>query len=607
MLTALHLEGWMRIPYAHVDLTGAAVHAFWGDNEAGKSVLAEAIRFLYRGMNERVLKKGDYDLLVTNGKRSGFVEAVANDTPIRRNIRDGKFTSRVDLNFKEDHIDLQLDGIEFGKASHEMLRSLFLELFEAKADEKMVRERLELAGVKPDMIKQAMPLIKSVGFESAAKKAGQHATEERGKWKGITGETYGHVKAQNWEPEWLSTTQMPTDEDIQRWTNEVARLEQSKQEYSDALAAARRTIELRAKMSDGVTVENAEQSLTIAQEELRDIDQRIADNETTFKDAIQKDENTLRNAEKALIEAKNAAATLACPHCQTALNLVTKEGVPMLERAAEGRINDADVRKAADAVNSAKLVLATRQKSREAAMKVLNEARGRAGDAVNHARQMIDNARKLALLPEVKPDHIERLNEELALMAEPLHREKNTLDQLQATKRQILEARKNIERAKETHTTAQQWAIIESLCGAGSDGIPAELIGRITKPLNESVKTIAELWGIQAALLTDDMRVVRSDGMPYFLLSKSARWRVNVLMKLALAMLTPLKLVVIDEFDLLAPKYRGAYFGMLADYSQTMAPEVTIITCGTLKDQPPEFDGVRFHHIHEGAIDAQPA
>lgn len=603
MLTAIHIEGWMRIPYAHVDLTGAAVHAFWGDNEAGKSALAEAIRFVFRGMNERVIKKSDYDLLVTTGKRSGFVEVVANDAPMRRNVRDGKLTSRVSLDFREEHIDLQLDGIKFGMAPPATLRSLFLELFDAKADEKLIQERLKLNGVSPDMIKEALPLIKSVGFESAAKKAAQHATEKRADWKAITGEAYGHVKAENWAPELLSTLTMPDDKDIQTWTNEVARLETTEQEYRASLAAAKRTIELRASMTDGMTVENGEQALKIAQDELRDLDERIANHEITFKDAIEKDEAKLREAERALIEAKNAAATLTCPHCQTALHLETKEGVPVLERSAEGRINDADVRRAADAVQSAKLVLASRQRSRESALKVLNEARGRATDGINHARHMIENARKLAALPEVSPKHIETINEELALMAEPIQRAKDKLDLLQNTKRQILDARKNVERAKMAHLAAQQWATIESLCGAGSDGIPAELIGRITKPLNDTVKTIAELWEIAPAMLTNDMRIVRSDGMPYFLLSKSARWRMDVLMKLALAMLTPLKVVVIDEFDLLAPKYRGAFFGMLADYSQTMAPEVTVITCGTLKDQPADFDGVRFHHIHDGAID----
>jgi hypothetical protein len=158
-----------------------------------------------------------------------------------------------------------------------------------------------------------------------------------------------------------------------------------------------------------------------------------------------------------------------------------------------------------------------------------------------------------------------------------------------------------VAKALAAHRLVQQWTTVEELCGPTSAGLPAELIGRVTKPLNETLRQVADLWGIDAAMVDADMRVFRADGMPYALLSKSAKGKLDTMIKLALARLTKLKLVAIDEFDVLMSTARGDFFGMLSDYT-AQTPDVIVLACGTLKSTPPPFEGIRFHHVSAGAV-----
>lgn len=598
MLTKLNIEGFLRVPYAAIDLTGAAIHAFYGLNEHGKSSIAEAVRFVYRGLSPRVSRKGDFEMLVTDGKRGGSVELVANDTSIRRNIKNGALTSRADMNFDDLHVDIQLGALPFGLADENKLRPLLLDLFKAKADEKIVYERLVAKGVNDDVLKLALPLIKKVGFSTAHDQAKAKKSEATGAWRNITGESYGHVKAETWKPDLLDVP-APSDEQIDKMSAEVDRLAAMRDSYQIALTAARTTLQLAGTVSDGTTVEDAQSALAVAEDQLRECQEQIDATVERYKQAIEQDEERLRTTERALIDAKNSATQLTCPCCQAAVQIVMVDREPVLERAVNERAGATNVAAAASAVNMARQALQARKQGRETTMAGLNQARGQAQDAVQQERNTLDNAKRLQHLPKVTQAELEELQSELELVNGPLANAKSLLDEMQLKRKHIGDAREDEKNAKEQHRLAQQWALVEEACGPTSSGIPAELVGRITEPMNEAIKQIADLWGQYSVIITPDMQVQSDTGRAYALMSESARWRADAMIQLALAQLTTLKVVVIDRFDVALA--RSMFFDMLSQYTETN-PDVTVLAFGTLKNTPPPFPGVKFHHVIDGAV-----
>lgn len=598
MLTKLDIEGFLRVPYASIDLTGAAIHAFYGLNEHGKSSIAEAVRFVYRGVSPRISKKGDFDMLVTNGKRTGSVELVDADTPVRRNVKDAKLTTRASLNFDDLHVDIQLGAEPFGYSDPNRLRPLLLELFKAKADENTVKERLVAKGVNADVLALAMPLIKKVGFSVAHDQAKGKKSEATGAWRNITGESYGHVKAETWRPALLDEP-LPTDEEVTRMEGEVKRLTDMRDSYQTALTAARTTLQLAGAVSDGTTVEDAEAALSVATDNLRECQEQVAATEDRYKKAIADDEDKLRAAERALIDAKNSATQLTCPCCNQALQIVMVGGEPVLERAVIEREGAANVAKAAADVNNARQALQARKQGRDTTMAALNAARGQAQDAVQQERNTVDNAKKLQHLPKVTQGELEEIQAELNLVNGPLGNAQKILDDLQLKRKHFGEAQEDEKSAKDQHRLAQQWALVEEACGPTSAGIPAELVGRITQPMNTAIAHIADLWGTYSVMITPDMQVQSGDGMPYTLMSESAKWRADSMIQLALAQLTSLKVVVIDRFDIALA--RSSFFDMLSMYTQENQ-DVTVLAFGTLKNTPPPFPGVKFHHVIDGAV-----
>jgi hypothetical protein len=599
MLTSLTIEGFRRIAYANIDLTGAAIHAFYGLNEQGKSAIAEAIRFVYRGLSPRVSRKQDFDLLITRGKRSGAVELVAGDTPIRRNIKDGKLTTRASMNFEDLHVDLQLGAEEFGRYDEDKLRPLLLQLFNAKVDGDAVKERLLAKGVTPAIVEDALPLIRKVGFAVAHERAKGKKQEATGAWRALTGESYGHVKAEAWRPAILDQP-VPTEEQVTKMQAEVKRLEGMRDSYQAALTAAKTTLELTGMVSDGTTLDDAEAALAVAEDNLKQVDEQILAARQRYEKSIADDEDRLRAAEHALVEAKNAAAQLCCPGCKIALQVVMVDQVPVLERAIDDtRKSAANVAVAANQVNAAKQALQARKQGRDTVLFGLNTTRGQAQDAVHLERNTVDNVRKLANMPKVTKEELVTLQEELSLLSEPLEKAKAMLVDLELKRKHHAQALTKETEAKEQHQLAQQWALVEEACGPTASGIPAELVTRITRPINLALTKIASMWDADAVMITPDMQLQRTDGEPYMLMSESAQWRANAMVQLALAQLTELKVVCIDRFDVALA--RAAFFDMLSQYTQ-LNPEVTVIACGSLKNTPPPFEGVKFHHVDNGGV-----
>ena len=207
-INSISVLNFMRIGDLDVDLTGN-VHLFSGHNEAGKSSLQEAIRLALFGETVRVSKKGDYKMMVKEGSKEGYVTVTLNDVVFRRNVATGGLDDDVEA--PPDALRYALDAHLFSSMSSDARRQFLFRALNISLKPKDIKARLIKRGIDGGCVDGVLPLLLSGGFGGAHAEAKKKTTEARGQWKGITGETYGSVKADTWK-----ATKLFTDEHVQQ-------------------------------------------------------------------------------------------------------------------------------------------------------------------------------------------------------------------------------------------------------------------------------------------------------------------------------------------------------------------------------------------------------
>src|SRR5690606_18465599 len=119
------------------------------------------------------------------------------------------------------------------------------------------------------------------------------------------------------------------------------------------------------------------------------------------------------------------------------------------------------------------------------------------------------------------------------------------LNNLQSGKQAAAQVQSRTEAAASAHRDAQGWqAAADALSPAG---IPAEILLKGLGPVNRILAQLAQALNFPRVAIIDDMDIYLGQ-RPYALLSASERWRVDSQIALALAELSGLKLVALDEF-----------------------------------------------------------
>jgi recombinational DNA repair ATPase RecF len=96
-LERLTIHNFLRLAELDVDLSTHPVHLFCGPNEAGKSTVAEAIRFAVLGDSPRVALKKNYERLVHSGAKKGSVSLMFGGAQVTRNVGTGQTESPIPL------------------------------------------------------------------------------------------------------------------------------------------------------------------------------------------------------------------------------------------------------------------------------------------------------------------------------------------------------------------------------------------------------------------------------------------------------------------------------------------------------------------------------
>ncbi len=598
MLESIRIDSFQRIAEASLDLAGTKIHIFSGNNEAGKSSIVEAVAFAIRGISPRVKLKGSFDELIFNGKKSGSVMLKMDGFDVHRSIKGGKLTTTAPLDYPELLVDIQLGRERFGKSDEKALRKMLMNIFGVEGSNEYVTQRLKARGIDDVIIKSCLPLLSAGGFSSAFQAATEKCTEVRGAWTEITGEKYGVNKADDWKPAELLKYPETKAEDLQQAQTNANALKEKR----DAAQRAIGVLETASKKAERLNITESLEDLEARLEQIKLNQQQHMDDSTAERKRLETEVescNTEIDSLKAKIEAaKMAIATLECPACAKPLVLHT-EGQNV-------RLVSVDTpRRDGPSLDSLRAELRDTEGVKTAAVEKrtvkINEFERKFNECIKEAAHINE---KITLVKEgvtkITAEDVKQVQTTAEQAEADYQRSLSWFTKLNTDKEQRSRLVQKQLRAKQLHVELNQWDIVATALGNSTDSIPSELLQKTIGPINDTMIKICQHFACQPIVVDSGMHLSRGDGTPYYLLSESAQWRADVVVQLALAALSKLKIVAIDRFDVLQVASRPDFFEMLEWYASQY--DVTVLATGTLKSKPDFGDAIKSWWIEEGRV-----
>lgn len=556
-LTHLTLENF--VAHRRLDLALRPLTVVCGPNGAGKSSLADAIAFALTGELRRVEGKGERKLLVSEGASDGRVTLRIEDAQLSRDVASGKLVESAALPGAEGTVygalPYVLDAAAFGSAPVAERRELLQALLGAAVPPEAMLSRLRERGVL-ETVCGVLEASDDPDWEAVAARA---AAEARAAWKAAAGEAYGAQKAAAWAA--------PVPEDAPD---------------AGQLAAARAAVE-SAQAADREAQRGLGATMATASEVMRRSERKrlegIVGGRRAWLEAIENNTAAVTAAQGPKSEAeRDHAALLArlrpeitCPHCGAA-SVMDEAGALVPVSTATRRPGDAEVAAAA--------ALAAR--TRNALDKAESELRqSRAMLAQINAAQGSLNA----MGPDTRTgreDAQVAAEAAAASVAEAHAAARAELARLAGIDAAAKEARRRTEAAAEAHALVVAWTTAGVLLAP--DGIPSEALAAEMERFNAALADLAHGVGWLQPRVDAGLRIT-ANGRSRGLLSESERWRVDVLLAVALARLSKLGFVALDRFDVLDLPSRGPALAWL--YKLLKAGTLdTVLLAGTFKEPP---------------------
>ena len=510
-----------------------------GNNGSGKTGIAQGIRLALTGEPVRGLKyKNQLSELVTQGEKDGLFAVT---------IQDGGTEHVYRLSLKTGNYSgsspalpgswYPLDPESFIAMPTADRRKLLFQLAGIQLKPDLIIKELVDMGHDLDRVTRVAGHLRA-GFDAAAADAKTAATEARGAWKAITGETYGSAKAALWK------APVPT--------SDVG----SVQELQAAVDAAERTVSETKEQS---ALLRSHAAAHMAAESAQAAKGALAENEKSLGELTgQRDELAVE------VEAIRKAAqykggtTCPCPSCGDILFWNTV-----------GVLKKWDEEKPAMAAPQAAKML----DSVNASLADLDRKITRLKDHVAEGRAAEKLLGNLPPMPEVGAT---RAADTAAGQAQAaLAMAQADLNVARSAAQQAAQADERTAKAAGYHADVDAYttladAIIE---------LPVKYLNHAIKQVQGYLDEASKAFGT-AVTLGEDMEL-RYGTIAYGLASDSQQWRLRAAIGYALAIIGGLGVVVLDKFDVLEVKSRGGVLGWLA--KQTA---VQVVLCGTLKELP---------------------
>lgn len=528
-----------------------------GDNEVGKSLMGLAVDFGLRGTMSRIGKD-----------RKGLIKTGAKNGQVAINLENGTYEAHLvrDISTgKHMHATANFAELAGNPVLWPMVSSIFA-WSEMTADErrKVLFSAFNLpegvAACEPtlraekfsdDIIKQ---IITFASYELALKHCETKATEARGAWKAITGETYGDVKGVDWSPANLPAA-IPTDsvDRLATMRAELQSLNQNIQKektiidqqqgsavamkslndaFNKAAAAASQILQKVGIVEPSAVKSYIDKTMRPFVENLRQVHQQAQ--------AQYNEQKQIADQLRAGIRIKPSVEV--CPCCKVEL----LRSIHGLQEYIEPDEPKTTVEETADAYNK-----------QLALQPIVEDALNRFNSANQKLEILLNLANAYAAL-EVTGQTLQQLisGDLLASLTAQRDALEADIESLSTTIENFTSGQKKTNQAKIEHDLVQVWSLMAQWMKPS--GCQSLMLSSVLQPVNDRLNTNCQRLGWPPMVLNDDMSITYN-GLPYAAASKSGQWRASVVITEAVLHLGGCKSMVVDELDLLAIKSRPAF------------------------------------------------
>lgn len=510
-----------------------------GPNGAGKSALLDAIRWtLGDDMPRDVTKKADLDHLLLRGEKDGhiIVDVTEDGKPSRfkLSLRTGNYAgdSPTKLTAAERSA---LTPHAYLTSDLSARRSMLYALGGIKIGLAQVRADLEGDGHAPTRVARLEDSLRR-GFGDASKRAAELASEARGAWKAMTGDTYGDVKAASWR----AYNPDPPERGSEAIAAELVKLKASRETARNLLA----DLDARKRQA------SAAEEMRTAAADFDALTETVGACEKRIEALV-----ALEASQRAA--AANAGGwTAPCPCC----------GV-VLESSRAGDLHQYE----APVVAPPKAA----QEAQETANKLATERTvlAKAQRALAHAAACREALKNIPAMPA--PNEVTEAVADVDGLNRKVANAESDLQEAEGIERARAAADETTAKALQYHTDVAAY----SKLAKDVEALPARYLDAALKKVNAKLGELTPAFGGTPVVIGDDL--VPAFGLTaYPLLSESEKWRVELAIGYALASTTH-GLCLIDRLDVLQPSARGPVLQFMATQK-----EVQFIVAATLKDAP---------------------
>jgi hypothetical protein len=574
ILTKLEFENWLTHRHLAIDIAPLTLIA--GPNGSGKSSALDGLAWTLTSDLPRVNGKGaaDRKALLSEGTDSGTVTATFGAERVTKDTTTGKLVRKGTIPLRDGamtaFVPLVLDMRRFALLPADERRKVLLQVMGVSVSVSDIFTIMRARGLPVEQI-QNLPTAQTV--EQWYEAVGKKLTEARGAWRGVTGEAYGHLKAETWEAARPET--VPTAEDIAAIEDAISRAGAELGEHHVMLG---RIAEADARgQVDEATLKSAKNLGEIAQDRLTILQAELAP-------AIES--LTKASADHALLLSRTEeGATLRCPDCGCLVALVngTLEHVHVDDTVP----TDAEIEAAAEFARASEVVVTTLQQE----IATLEATVRDGNSAIEKLAKIAAGVEEGGISNLPRRENVQR---QCSATQDEIVRLRSSIAGARAKVLQNTQADEKTKSATIWHRKAQGYFKIQE--ALAPDGIVGELLAKSLDGFTKTLDSLAKRFDWPQPIITADMAISVAT-RPYALLSESEQWRVDCLLTIALAQLTKLSIVALDRFDLLDLPSRTEALGALYELVVEDQGLDTCILAGTLKAPPAALPGMAVHWL----------
>ncbi|CAP41282.1 AAA family ATPase [Bordetella petrii] len=562
-LTNLSVSNFQGVKSAELPLP-TAIGFITGDNYAGKSTIAEAVRMALLGSAERVSLKKELGQVVRDGAKLGSAAVEVDGAPVAIALPSGKRSGEEAVP-ASPALPYVLSPELFAAAKPDDRRQLLFTLTGTRATPDEIERRLLERGCHKMLVAQMKPILRG-GFAAGAEFAKKQATEAKGAWRGVTNETWGSQKGETWQAEVPAYDQAGLD----AAQTELAAIEVRMEAAAKAVGALEQQLRAYQGQKDQLAaIQERAGRLDSLRAKLQ-CDQQDLDTWTAKVQELQAKAGT--GPRQGLVH--DLARCLAEAYEASSFSAEMGEQIDCVLDAYEAQYGKLD---------------ATGDPEAAAALPKAIEARDLSARAAENCRRDIAAAEAAAedlksrAVPEAVADEdVAAARAHLAGLRNERAEAYAEVDALLAAKQASVGAAQRTRNAAEYHAEVMAWDAIGS--ALSPDGIPGEILAKALQPFNDELVAMSDCAGWPLVQIDGDMAIT-AGGRAYRLLSESEKWRADALLALAIAHLSGLRCAILDRFDCLNLAGRSEILGLL-DALAADGDIDTVLLLGTLKAAP---------------------